>query len=202
MTKQVDFYFDFGSPNAYLAYTQLPAVAERTGAEITWRPMLLGGVFKATGNVSPATVPAKRAFMEIETERFIRRHGIPFARNPHFPVNTLTLMRGAAAHQLHGDFPRYVKTCFEAMWVNPRDLNDPSEVEAMLGEAGFDLAQFRAWVEDPSVKDALRAQTEAAVARGVFGAPTFFVGGEMFFGKDQLEMVEQALGEQALGEEA
>ena len=197
MTKQVDFYFDFGSPNSYLAYTQLPAIAERTGAEIVWRPMLLGGVFKATGNVSPATVSAKRDFMGKEIERFIERHGVPFTFNPHFPVNTLALMRGAAAHQLHGDLPRYVKTCFEAMWVTPRNLNEPSEMEAMLSDAGFDPAQFRAWVEDPSVKDVLRANTEAAVSRGVFGAPTYFVGEEMFFGKDQLDLVEQALGEKA-----
>ena len=130
MTKQVDFYFDFGSPNAYLAYTQLPAIAERTGAEIAWRPMLLGGVFKSTGNTSPALVPAKRAFMGKEIDRFLERYKVPFTFNPHFPINTVTLMRGAAAHQLHGDLPRYVETCFDAMWVNPRKLNIPGHFPA------------------------------------------------------------------------
>ena len=154
-------------------------------------------MFKATGNSSPITIPAKRNFMEKGIERFVKRHEVPFTVNPHFPVNTLTLMRGAAAHQLHGDFPAYLKTCFEAMWVQPRNLNEPSEVEGMLADAGFDLTQFQEWVGDPSIKDVLRSNTEAAVARGVFGVPAFFVGGEMFFGKDQLELVEQALGEEA-----
>ncbi len=193
MAKQVDFYFDFGSPNAYLAYALLPAIAERCGAEIVWQPMLLGGVFKATGNTSPAAVPAKLAFMRKETERFLRRQPVPFERNPHFPVNTLAMMRGAVAHQMHGDFDRYVKTCFEGMWVEGRNLNEPAELEAMLAGAGFDLDQFKGWIGDQAIKDALMAKTGEAAARGVFGAPTFFVGDEMFFGKDQLGLVEEEL---------
>lgn len=202
MPKQVEFLFDFGSLNAYLAYTQLPGLAARAGADILWTPLLLGGVFKATGNVSPATLPAKRAYMERDTERFLQRHPAPFARNPHFPVNTLTAMRGAVAYQLRDrtipgcmEFPRYVQTCFDGMWVRSRDLGDPEALAALLAEAGFDAEQFLNLVGDAEVKDTLRANTEDAVARGVFGAPSFFVGEELYFGKDRLDEVQEALME-------
>ena len=137
--------------------------------------MLLGGVFKATGNMSPINIPAKLAWMRQDTARYLQRHPVPFERNPHFPVNTLTVMRGAIAHQRHGDFDRYVKTCFEAMWVNPRNLSDPEELDALLTEASFDVEQFRAWVSDQKFKNALMAATEEAVDQGVFGAPTFLL---------------------------
>ena len=193
MSKTVEFLFDVGSPNAYLAYTQLPGLAARCGAEIVWTPMLLGGVFKATGNQSPASVPAKGAYMQIETARFVRRYGIPFQRNPHFPVNTLSLMRGAVAYQMEGDFQRYLKVIFEGMWVMPRKLDDPAELAAVLTAGGFDADDFVARIGRQEVKDRLIQNTEQAVARGVFGAPSFFVGEELFFGQDRLEMIEDAL---------
>ena len=194
MRKTVEFLFDFGSPNAYIAYARLPGIARRRGAGIVWTPMLLGGVFKATGNRSPAEIPAKAAYMRTDAQRFLARHGIPFEHNPHFPVNTLSLMRGAVAYQMEGDFDGFVKTMFETMWVRPRNLGDLAVLEAALREGGHDPADFAERVARQEVKDRLRANTEDAVRRGVFGAPTFFVGEEMFFGQDRLDWVEAALG--------
>jgi len=193
--KSVEFYFDFGSPTTYLAYTQLPAIAAECGAEIVWRPMLLGGVFKATGNSSPVTVPAKGRWMVADIDRWARRYGIPYRLNPHFPINTLTLMRGAAGYQLRRpeEFQRYVERVFRAIWVESLDLGDVAVVSTMLSQAGFDVDAFAAMVGDPEVKAALAATTDAAVARGVFGAPTLFVGDQMFFGQDRLEFVREAL---------
>jgi len=195
MTKQVEFFFDFGSPTSYLAYTQLPKIAAECGAQIAWRPMLLGGVFKATGNTSPVTVPAKGRWMSDDIARWARRYGVPFAFNPHFPVNTLTLMRGAVGLQLRqpDSFGRYVDAVFNAMWAAPRNLGDPAVLAAALGEAGFDAQAFMALVNDPEVKARLVANTEEAVARGVFGAPTCFVGEQMYFGQDRLDFVREAL---------
>jgi 2-hydroxychromene-2-carboxylate isomerase len=157
--------------------------------------MLLGGVFKATGNSSPVTVPAKGRWMGQDLPRWARRYGVPFAFNPHFPINTLTLMRGAAGMLLRqpADFERYACAVFQAMWVTPRNLGDAEVLAATLAEAGFDPAAFTALVADPAVKAALVATTEEAVARGVFGAPSCFVGGELFFGQDRLEFVREAL---------
>lgn len=193
--KTLEFHFDFGSPTSYLAYTQLPRIARETGATVAYRPMLLGGVFKATGNASPVSVPAKGRWMGEDIARWAKRWGVPFAFNPHFPINTLTLMRGAAGLQLRqpGDFQRYTDAVFHAMWVAPRPLGDAAELAAMLSDAGFDPAAFAALVADAEVKASLVANTEAAVARGVFGAPTCFVGEQMFFGQDRLEFVQQAL---------
>ncbi|HUX26502.1 MAG TPA: 2-hydroxychromene-2-carboxylate isomerase [Burkholderiales bacterium] len=194
MTKTVEFYFDFGSPYSYLAYRALPGIAAARGAQIVWRPMLLGGVFKATGNHSPAEIPAKSKWMDDDMRRWAARYGAPFQRNPHFPINTLTLMRGAVGMQLRaGDFARYVDTVFHAMWAEPRNLGDPEELAAVLRAAGFDAAAFLALVSDAEVKEALKSQTEAAVTRGVFGAPTFFVGKDMFWGQDRLDFVAAAL---------
>jgi len=195
MTKQVEFFFDFGSPTSYLAYTQLPKIAAECGAQIAWRPMLLGGVFKATGNTSPVTVPAKGRWMSDDIARWARRYGVPFAFNPHFPVNTLTLMRGAVGLQLRqpDSFGRYVDAVFNAMWAAPRNLGDPAVLAAALGEAGFDAQAFMALVNEPEVKARLVANTEEAVARGVFGAPTCFVGEQMYFGQDRLDFVREAL---------
>jgi 2-hydroxychromene-2-carboxylate isomerase len=195
MTKTVEFYFDFGSPYSYLAYKALPAIAAASGAQIVWRPMLLGGVFKATGNHSPAEVAAKSNWMHQDMQRWATRYGAAFRRNPHFPINTLVLMRGAAGMQMRGtDFPRYVEAIFHAMWAEPRNLGDPAELAAVLGAAGFDADAFQALVNDAAVKEQLKRNTEEAVARGVFGAPTFFVGDEMFWGQDRLDFVAAALG--------
>jgi 2-hydroxychromene-2-carboxylate isomerase len=193
--KSVEFFFDFGSPTAYLAYTQLPDVAQDAGAELVYRPMLLGGVFKATGNASPVSVPAKGKWMNGDIMRWAKRYCVPFNFNPHFPINTLTLMRGAVGMQMQHpqDFDRYVKAVFKAMWVSPRNLGDVVELDAVLSEAGFDTQAFTALVGDPAVKAQLVANTEEAVARGVFGAPTCFVDGHMFFGQDRLDFVREAL---------
>ncbi len=193
--RTVEFHFDFGSPTAYLAATQLPRIAAECGATLRWHPMLLGGVFKATGNQSPVTVPAKGRWMNQDIARWARRWGVPFQFNPHFPINTLTLMRGAAGLLLRqpADFPRYADAVWQAMWVQPRNLGDAAELAAVLGAAGFDAAAFQALVADAEVKAALVASTEASVARGVFGAPTCFVGDEMHFGQDRLDFVREAL---------
>ena len=195
MAQTVEFFFDFGSPTSYLAYTQLPKLAAEAGAELRWRPMLLGGVFKATGNASPVTVPAKGRWMHEDMARWARRYGVPLAMNPHFPINTLTLMRGAVGLQLRqpADFGRYVDAVYRAMWVEPRNLGDAAVLAATLQQAGFDTEAFAALVGDAEVKARLVAHTEEAVARGVFGAPTVFVGERMFFGQDRLDFVREAL---------
>ena len=193
--KTVEFFFDVGSPNSYLAYTQLPRIAAEAGAELLWRPMLLGGVFKATGNASPVTVPAKARWMSADMARWARHWGVPFAFNPHFPINTLALIRGAAGLQLRraGDLGRYLDAVFHAMWVEPRNLGDAIVLAGTLAAAGFDPEEVAALAADPEVKAKLVADTEEAVARGVFGAPTMFVGDEMHFGQDRLGFVREAL---------
>ncbi|KAF1070674.1 2-hydroxychromene-2-carboxylate isomerase [Variovorax sp.] len=195
MTKTVEFYFDFGSPAAYLAATQLPHVCADTGAELVWKPMLLGGVFQATGNHSPAEIAPKGSYMTTDLQRFAKRYGVPFVHNPHFPINTLLLMRGATAIQLQqpARFDAYVDAIYHAMWVEPRNLNDPAEVGAVLQAAGFDPAALLAAAGQQEVKDRLKAVTQEAVARGVFGAPTMFVGDDMFWGQDRLDFVREAL---------
>ncbi len=192
---RVEFFFDFGSPSAYLAYTQLPAIAAACGAELAWRPMLLGGVFKATGNASPVTVAAKGRWMLQDLQRWAQRYRVPLRWNPHFPVNTLTLMRGAVGLQLRRpeDLRRYVDAVYHAMWVQPRDCADPAVLAEVLAGAGIEVAAFQALVADPQVKAALAANTDEAVARGVFGAPAMFVGEQQFFGQDRLDFVREAL---------
>jgi len=191
----VEFFFDVGSPASYLAWTQLPRLAAETNAVVIWRPMLLGGVFKATGNASPVNVPAKGRWMGDDLQRWARRYGVQFGLNPNFPINTLTLMRGAAGMQMHHPerFLGYVDAIYRAMFETPRNLGDADVLVATLREAGFDPAEFATLVADPEVKAGLIATTEEAVARGVFGAPTFFVGEQMFFGQDRLEFVREAL---------
>jgi 2-hydroxychromene-2-carboxylate isomerase len=193
--KTVEFFFDFGSPTTYLAHTQLPRIARECGARLVYRPMLLGGVFKATGNASPVTVPAKGRWMGEDIGRWAERYGVPFAFNPHFPINTLPLMRGAVGLQMRQPerFEPYVDAVFDAMWVHRRNLGDAVEIAAVLGPLGLDAQAFAALVGDADVKAALVAHTEEAVARGVFGAPTFFVGGQMHFGQDRLDFVREAL---------
>jgi 2-hydroxychromene-2-carboxylate isomerase len=194
----VEFHFDFGSPNAYLAHRVIPAIEGRTGAGFRYVPILLGGVFKATGNRSPVEafggIRNKPEYERLETERFIRQHGLTrFARNPFFPVNTLQLMRGAAAAEIDGDLPRYVEAVFHHMWEEPKRMDEAEVVRAALDASGLDAARFSERVQDPAVKARLIENTEASVARGTFGSPTFFVGGDIFFGKDRLRDVEDAI---------
>lgn len=195
MAKTVECFFDFGSPASYLAYTQLPKIAAETGATIAWRPMLLGGVFKATGNASPVSVPAKGRWMLGDLARFAQRYGVPFRMNPAFPVNTLALMRGATGVQLRepARLPAYCDAVFDAMWARPQDMGNAAVVAGVLAAAGFDPAAFEALVADPEVKARLVATTEEAVARGVFGAPSCFVDGTLYFGQDRLDWVREAL---------
>ncbi|HZZ86823.1 MAG TPA: 2-hydroxychromene-2-carboxylate isomerase, partial [Caulobacteraceae bacterium] len=180
----VIFYFDFGSPNAYLAHEVIPGIEQRTGARFVYVPALLGGIFKATGNQSPAQafagIPSKLAYESKETRRFVKKHGITeFAMNPHFPVNTLQIMRGAVAAQQLGVFEAYVETVFRAMWVEGLKMDDPAVIEAALTKAGLPAARLIELMGDPAVKAKLIENTEAAVAKGVFGSPSFLVGDEL-----------------------
>lgn len=195
MSKTVEFLFDVGSPYTYLAYHQLPKIAQAHGAEIIWTPVLLGGIFQATGNASPAEVPAKGRYSNVDLQRWANAYGVPIQMNPHFPINTLSLMRGAVVMQMRGEeaFHRYLRAVFSAMFEKPRNMNLPAEIGAVLAQAGFDPMEFMAQIGEQSVKDRLKENTTAAVARGVFGAPTFFVGEEMFWGQDRLAFVAEAL---------
>ena len=194
--KQVEFFFDVGSPASYLAWTQLPGLCERTGAALVYRPMLLGGVFQATGNSSPATVPAKGRYVFADLARFARRYGVSLRVNPHFPVNTLVLMRAAAGVQTHAPerLQAFLQAVFKAMWADGLNVGEAAVASQALADAGFDPAQVFAWAGEADVKATLRATTDEAVARGAFGAPTMFVNGEMFFGQDRLDFVREALG--------
>ena len=195
MSKQVEFFFDFGSPAAYLAWTQLPNIAAAAGATIVWRPMLLGGVFKAAGNASPISVAAKGKWMMADLARYAARYGVPLKFPASFPVNTLALMRGALGMQMRqaADFDRYVSAIFQAIFARGLAMGDPAVVAGVLSAAGLDGAGFEALIADPAVKQGLIANTEEAVARGAFGAPTMFVGDAMHFGQDRLDFVAQAL---------
>jgi len=195
MHKTVDFHFDLGSPASYLAWTQLPALCAREAATLRYRPMLLGGVFQATGNASPAMIPAKGRYLFTDLARFAARYGVPYGLPPGFPVNTLTLMRGLVGTQLRAPerFEALLAVLFNGLFAQRRNLSDSAVLDQTLVEGGFDPQLFHALAADDEVKAALRQATEAAVARGVFGAPTCFVGDEMFFGQDRLDFVEAAL---------
>jgi len=195
---KLEFHFDFGSPNAYLAHLVVPQIERRTGAKFEYVPILLGGVFKMTNNRSPAEKMAgiknRLQYEQLEMQRFIRRHGIKqFTWNPFFPVNTLLVMRGAIVAQLAGVFPRYVDEVFRHMWAEPKDMDDPEVVRAALEESGFDADALLTRTQEQVVKDRLLQNTEASVARGTFGSPTFFVGSEIFFGKDRLPDFEEEI---------
>jgi 2-hydroxychromene-2-carboxylate isomerase len=193
----VEFHFDFGSPNAYLAHRVIPEVERRTGVKFKYVPILLGGVFKLTNNRSPAEKMAgiknRLEYEQLELQRFVGRHGIQFRWNPFFPVNTLLIMRGAIAAELEGVFARYVDEVFHHMWAEPKDMDDPDVVAAALKESGFDAAPLLARTQAPEVKDRLLKNTQDSVTRGTFGSPTFFVGDEIFFGKDRLRDVEEEI---------
>ena len=198
----VTFWFDFGSPNAWFAHQLIPGIEARTGATFTYVPVLLGGIFKATGNQAPmlafANVPAKIAYQGREMQRFIRRHGLQrFTMNPHFPVNTLALMRGAVAAESIGLLKPYVDAMLPYMWERPRKLDDPAILAETLAEAGLPAEQILALSQEPVIKERLVANTQAAVDKGVFGIPSFLVGEELFFGKDSLADLEAELRELA-----
>ncbi|MDO9488326.1 MAG: 2-hydroxychromene-2-carboxylate isomerase [Sphingomonadaceae bacterium] len=192
------FYFDFGSPNAYLAHRVIPEVEARTGAKFRYVPVLLGGLFKMTGNQSPvmafANIPHKLAYENLEMRRFITKHGLgKFTMNPHFPVNTLMLMRGAVAAEVAGVLPDYVEAMFRFMWETPRKLDDPAILVATLAEAGLPADRLLELAQGQEVKDRLIANTRDAYDHGAFGIPSFLVGNDLYFGKDRLRDVEAAL---------
>jgi 2-hydroxychromene-2-carboxylate isomerase len=198
MPKTVDFIFDFASPNAYLADKVLRDIAARTGAAINYIPCLLGGIFKATGNQAPmiafAPVKGKMAYEMLETRRFIARHALTqFSMNPHFPVNTLVMMRGAIVAQIDGRLAEYIDAGLVMMWEQGLKMDEAAVYVAAMDAAGFDGAGIMARTQEPDVKAALIANTESAVARGAFGIPTFFVSDEMFFGKERLGQLEEVL---------
>ncbi|MBB24940.1 MAG: disulfide bond formation protein DsbA [Geminicoccus sp.] len=193
MSKTIDFYFDFASPASFLGYTQIEGIAERTGAALVWKPMLLGGVFKATGNASPVLIPAKGRWMNDDIMRWAQRHGTSIIYPEGFPLNTLALMRGAVGYQLREGqerFRLYVDLIYRAIWQRQIDLRDAKTLTGLLRDNDFDPDTFLLMVAEPEIKQALIAATEAAVERGVFGAPTFFVDGVMHFGQDRMDWVE------------
>jgi 2-hydroxychromene-2-carboxylate isomerase len=190
------FMFDFGSPNAFLSHEAIPAIKQRIGVKFEYVPVLLGGIFKATNNRSPAEslagVKNKREFHALETERFVKRFNVkPYAWNPFFPVNTLNLMRAAIAAQSEGAFEKYVDAAFHHMWAEPKKMDDPEVALEAFAASGLDAAKLFARAQDADVKARLIENTQSAVERGAFGSPTFFVGKEMFFGKEQLREVEE-----------
>ncbi|MGB3123393.1 MAG: 2-hydroxychromene-2-carboxylate isomerase [Pseudomonas sp.] len=195
MSKTLEFFFDLGSPATYLAYTQLPALCAATGTQLVYQPMLLGGVFKATGNASPITVPAKGRYMFDDLARYAKRYNVVLRFNPHFPINTLVLMRTITGIQMRQPerFQDFIDCLFRALWVDGRHLGDPAVVAAVLAEQGFNPEAVLALANDEAVKTALKDKTEQAIQRGVFGAPSMFVGNQLFFGQDRLEFVREAL---------
>jgi 2-hydroxychromene-2-carboxylate isomerase len=197
MTK-VEFHFDFGSPNAYLSHLVIPEIEQRTGAQFEYVPVLLGGVFKLTNNRSPAEILKgirnKPEYEWLETQRFIRRHGITrFQSNPYFPVNTLMIMRGAIAARVMDVFKRYIAEVYRNMWADPKKMDDPAIVRRALADAGLDADRVFQLIEMREIKDELRLNTERSVERGTFGSPTFYVDDEIFFGKDRLRDVEEEI---------
>ena len=195
---ELAFHFDFGSPNAYLSHLVIPGIEQRTGVRFAYVPVLLGGIFKLTGNRSPAEslagIKNKPEYQKLETRRFIERHGITtFRPNPFFPVNTLMPMRAAIAARRLGVFERYVDEVYRHMWAEPKKLDDPTVLRAALAESGLDAEQLLTLAQAQEVKDELLANTQRSFERGTFGSPTFFVDGQIFFGKDRLRDVEETI---------
>ena len=198
MTPQVEFHFDFGSPNAYLSHLVIPAIEARTGVKFSYVPILLGGVFKATNNVSPAVslkgIQNKPEYYTLETKRFLKKHAITaYKMNPHFPVNTLQLMRGAVFAQTQDYFAQYVKAVYQHMWAEPKKMDEADVISAALIASGLPAEAILAGMQQPEIKQQLIKNTEDSVTRGVFGSPSFFVGDELFFGKDKLVEVEEEI---------
>ena len=198
MTPKVEFHFDFGSPNAYFVHKLVPQVEQRTGAKFTYVPILLGGVFKLTNNQPPMLqfkdIKSKLDYQRLEIVRFIKKHGLSqFKMNPHFPVNTVQIMRGAVAAEMDGQLAKYVDAVFHHMWEEEKKMDDPEVIRTALDSSGLDGARTLARIQEQDVKDKLLKNTEGSVARGTFGAPTFFVGDEIYFGKDRLRDVEEEI---------
>lgn len=194
MNQTLDFYFDFGSPTAYLAHQRLKQLIAQYDLEVTYVPMLLGGIFKATGNASPVTIPAKGAYMaNVDLPRFAQRYGVPLAFNPFFPINTLALMRGALAAQALDCFDAYLNAIYNAVWINEKNMGELDIIVAVLEQAGLDAPALLATSQTPEIKQQLIDNTNQAVKRGVFGAPTMFMDDQMFFGQDRLDFIEEAL---------
>ena len=193
MSRTVEFWYDVLSPTAYLGYWRLKEIAQRTGATVDYRPMLLGGVFKATGNRTPVDIPAKGKWMFFDMANYARKYGVPLKPNPYFIFSSLPLMRGAILAQQRDELERYNDTVFNGVWRDAKNLGDPAIIVETLKEGGLDAAAYVAGIQEQAVKDGLIANTEAAVEKGVFGAPTFFVGERMWWGQDRLDWVEQEL---------
>ena len=194
VTQTFDFLYDFASPYTYLVHKVLPEIEARTGARAVYKPVLLGGIFKATGNISPLQVAAKLTYQSADIRRFVKHHNISYQHNPHFPVMTLNLMRGAIFATNTAYEKTYINTVFDAMWIKGRKMDDPNTVFKVLTSADLPASQIIAGMAEPLVKSALITATQDAVDRGVFGAPTLIVEDEMFFGKDALSDLERALG--------
>ena len=202
MSVNVEYHFDFASPNAYLSHMVIPSITQRTGVKFNYVPVLLGGIFKATNNVSPVVllkgVKNKGEYTQREIERFLAKHHITrYAFNPHFPVNSLAIMRGAIAAKRLGCFERYVDAVFDHMWAEPKKMDDPAVIAAALEASQLPAQKLLELTQDPSVKQELIENTERSVARGTFGVPSFFVGNDLFFGKDRLREVEEEIVIQA-----
>lgn len=193
MPRRLEFFFDYVSPYSYLANSQIAALVDATGAEIAYRPFLLGGVMQSTGNSPPGAVPARAKYMPADIERWLRRYDLEFNFNPHFPMKTITALRGALAADEQGDFAPYHAAMFRAAWVDQVNLGDPAALQDVIQKAGLDARHLLARAENDEVKERLKSNTAEAVARGAFGAPTFFVGDELFFGNDRLDFVAEAL---------
>lgn len=195
MSKSVEFFFDLGSPTSYLAYTQLPKICAETGSQLIYQPMLLGAVFKSTGNASPANIPIKGCYMQLDLARYATRYQVPLRFNPYFPINTLLLMRIVTGVQLQQPqrLDELLDCLFRALWVEQRNLGEASVLAATLTQGGFDPQQMLALSNDEEIKTALKDKTEQAIQRGVFGAPSMFVDNQLFFGQDRLDFVRDAL---------
>ena len=193
MRKSVEFFFDYGSPASHLAFFELRKIAREAGAEILWRPILLGGVFKAINSHSPVEIVPKGKWMMWDLANYATRYGVPFVHNPHFVINTLPIMRGAIVAERRGELERYSEAMFLAIWRDALDMDDPAVIGRALVKFGFDAKGYFAGTQEQAVKDDLKARTDAAIARGVFGLPTFFIDGKMWWGQDRLEWVKEAL---------
>ncbi len=193
MAKSVEFFFDYGSPASHLAFFELRKIARDAGAAILWRPILLGGVFKAINSHSPVEIAPKGKWMMWDLTNYARRYGVAFVHNPHFVINTLAIMRGAIVAERRQELERYSETMFHAIWRDALDMDDPAVIGQALAKNGFDAKAYFAGVQEPSVKDDLKGRTDEAVARGVFGLPTFFVDDQMWWGQDRLDWVKDAL---------